>query len=65
MIRPRTSLALDPLLRVEATPRECLLYYRKESAGEGMLKIPPMSLAKEGRERFALALRQRVRFEAA
>ena len=65
IIRPRTTLALDQLARVEATPRECVLYYRKDSAGEGKLKIPLKSLAKEDRERCALALRQRVHTEAA
>ncbi|WP_110598227.1 hypothetical protein [Salinicola lusitanus] len=65
IIRPRTTLALDQIARVEATPRECVLYYRKESSGEGKLKIPLKSLAKEDRERCALALRQRVQTEAA
>ncbi|NWO56998.1 hypothetical protein [Chromohalobacter israelensis] len=65
MIRPRTTVALDQIARVEATSRECILYYRKDSPGEGKLKIPLKSLAKEDRERCALALRQRVRSEVA
>ncbi|WP_110688086.1 hypothetical protein [Salinicola aestuarinus] len=65
MARPRTTLALDQLIRVEATARECMLYYRKDGAGEGRLKIPLKSLAKEDREQCALALRQRVPFDAA
>ncbi|WFF43371.1 hypothetical protein EVC62_18780 [Salinicola endophyticus] len=65
IIRPRTTLALDQLARVEATPRECVLYYRKARSGEGKLKIPLKSLAKEDRERCTLALQQRVHTEAA
>ncbi|KFF49063.1 hypothetical protein GY26_10935 [Gammaproteobacteria bacterium MFB021] len=65
IIRPHTTLALDQLARVEATPRECVLYYRKARSGEGKLKIPLKSLAKEDRERCTLALRQRVHTEAA
>ncbi|MCE3027516.1 hypothetical protein [Salinicola sp. DM10] len=60
------SFLISEMLGIfEATSRECVLYYRKDGSGEGKLKIPLKSLAKEDRERCTLALRQRVHTEAA
>lgn len=60
MLRPRKTVPVDDLKRVEATARKCVLHYRKATSGEGKVKIPLTSLAKADRDICAQVLQSRV-----